>query len=394
MRGRRISFNLVFEIMNAGMIGLITGAFLGAFPFGSGVIGALIGGGIGAVFLSALILLLRLKKWNKAKLIVLYGSIGILPGLLIGGSKILGLGIVGAQTFGLISAIIYATVIYKLVDYLVKSEKYILYPGHYAVLFLLGSISVFITILVVGILSNVLDFEALILKLPFLLTTFLVVGVLVLLYIVSLLVKKKIFETWSQAFKKSLLTLAVLTGLLVMILAVTALTRFGYIPLNTIIFIASGFIIPYGIGLGLPLSLGFLMAFNTNRPLLGSVLALIGSGFVMFIGIQVAPMLLLPGSGLMWAGLITGLFMLMFALSALFKPETHFFAGTSIIIFSILSFLGAAGGLIIGGILGLVGGILIASWAGLEKTVDHAPDMKRSKGSTDIPTVPSDTVSG
>ncbi|MFA8438422.1 DUF6114 domain-containing protein [Pueribacillus sp. YX66] len=393
MRKFNMNFSLLFEIINAAMIGLITGSFLGAFPFGFGMYGALVGGGVGAVFLTSFILLLRFKKWETAKLIVKYGSIGVLPGVLIGGSKIIGLGITGALTFGLISAIIYGTAVYKLVDYHSKSEKYILYPGHYAVLFLLGSISVFITILVVGFLTNILDLEALILELPFMLIVSLMTGIFIFIYIISFLVKKRKYVTWTHAFKKSLFTLGFLLGLIVLIFAAIGFTRSGYFPLNTMIYIVAGFVIPYTIGLGLPLSLGYLMAFNTNRPVMGSIFCIVGSGFVIFIGIQVAPMLLLPNSGLMWAGLITGLFMLMFGLSALFKPETHFFAGTSIIIFSILSFLGAAGGLIIGGLLGLAGGILIASWDGLEKTVNHDRNENTSNSSSSIPTVPTDTVS-
>lgn len=135
------------------------------------------------------------------------------------------------------------------------------------------------------------------------------------------------------------------------------------------IYTVLGIAVPYGTGLFLPLSFGYLLSLNSNRPVKGAVLAIVGSLFVIGIGISVAPMLLLLGSGLMWAGLIMGLFMMMFSLSVLFRPESHFFAGCSIIVLSILSFLGAAGGLIIGGVLGLIGGTLIAAWAGNEKTV-------------------------
>lgn len=394
MKRLKLNLTVLAEIMTAGMVGLITGAFLGAFPFGFGMKGAIIGGAIGLVLLTALILLLHLKNWETAKTIAKYASIGVLPGVLIGGSKIVGLGVTGAQLFGLASAIIYATVIYKLVDYLIEKERYILYPGHYGVLFLLGSISVFITILVVDVLTNVFDFEALILQIPFLLTITSVGVTFIFIYLLSVVLVKRKLLTWSEAFRKRLSLFLILIGIFALILIVSALTRNGLIPLNSMVYIAAGILVPYGIGLGLPLSLGFLMAHNENRPVMGSVFSIIGSGFVMFIGIQVAPMLLLPGSGLMWAGLITGLFMLMFALSALFKPETHFFAGLSIIIFSILSFLGAAGGLIIGGILGLVGGILIASWAGRDHTVTHDPDTQQSKGSKDLQVTPSDTITG
>lgn len=375
------------------IIGLVTGAFLGGFPLKLGLTGAILGGISGAIILFSLSLFFKFRKLDRANTIVKYASIGILPGMLIGGSKILGLGATGALILGAISSVIYATVIYKLLNRHEKSERYVSFKGDYIVLFLLGSISVFITILVLDFLGNILDFEALILKLPYTLTMSLVGFVALCVYLLSLIGKKRKLKTWSDAFKANHLLLASLGGTLILILTITLITRQGYIPLNTIIFIAAGIVIPYAIGLILPLSLGYLLARNTNRPVMGAVFSIIGSIFVMVIGISVAPMLLLPGSGLMWAGLITGLFMLMFALSVLFKPESHFFAGCAIIVMSILSFLGAAGGLIIGGLLGLVGGVLIASWAGLEKTVDHDPNTGQSKGSTDISITPSDTVS-
>lgn len=377
-------------MVTVAVIGVVTGGFIGGLPLGKGMLGAGFGGVIGAAVLVIASLFFKFKKWEIANTVLKYASIGILPGVLIGGSKILGLGANGALFFGGISSVIYATVIYKLTERHEKAGRFIHFQGHYTVLFLLGSVSVFITILVLDLLGNILDFEALILKLPLALTLT-GVGVAILgIYFISLLRKKKKLETWSKAFKANHVLLMSLGGLFVLLFAITLLTRQSFIPLNMVIFIVAGVIIPYAIGLILPLSLGYLLASNTNRPVMGAVFALIGSVFVMIIGISVAPMLVLPGSGLMWAGLITGLFMLMFALSALLKPESHFFAGCVIIVMSILSFIGAAGGLIIGGLLGFVGGVLIAAWAGLEKEVDHDIDIK---GKGDFSTAPSDTVS-
>lgn len=386
---KRLNWSLIAELITAGMVGLFTGAFLGAFPLGLGKFGALAGGVIGIVLLVALTFLFHLKQWEKAKTITKYASIGILPGMLIGGSKILEFGVAGAQIFGIISAVLYATVIYKLVDYLVNKEHYVVYPGHYGLFFLLGSISVFITILVTDFVVNLVDFKALIMKIPLAITLLAALGLFAVLYFIILGVQKKKSESWNEAFRKSLISLYALAGIFVVIAGGLAFIQFDIISFTLILKLVAGLIIPYAIGLGLPLAIGFLMAHNENRPILGCVLSIIGSGFVMFIGIQVAPMLLLPGSGLMWAGLITGLFMFMLSIAVLFKPETHFFAGLSIIIFSILSFLGAAGGLIIGGLLGLLGGVLIASWAGLDKPVDVDED----KQSPITPNVQSDTVS-
>ncbi|QQK78701.1 hypothetical protein HUG20_01485 [Salicibibacter cibi] len=68
------------------------------------------------------------------------------------------------------------------------------------------------------------------------------------------------------------------------------------------------------------------------------------------------------------------------------------FTGSSIIIFSILSFIGAAGGLIIGGLLGIAGGILIAAWNGSVPKKDDYDEME--EGSQDISSASPHTVNG
>lgn len=380
----------VLESLTLIIIGFVTGSFIGGLPLGYGLTGALIGGVTGAVILTVLVQLMKFKQWHTAADIIMYVTIGLLPGLLIGGSAIIGLGVTGAILFGIVSSIIYSTVIYKWIKTSEQKARYIRYPGHYTVLFLLGSLSVFIAILVIDFLGNVLNFEELILKIPLFPTITGIVGLAFPFYIIRLFFQKRKHEAWSEAFRANRRLLIGLLSLAILISATLFSVHAGWIPLNTLIYTVAGIFIPYGIGLILPLSFGFLLAFNENRPVMGAVFALVGSIFVILIGISVAPMLLLPGSGLMWAGLITGLFMLMFSLSALFKPETHFFSGCSIIVLSILSFLGAAGGLIIGGILGIVGGTFIAAWAGRD-TVSKDDDASVTNHDVQIE---SNTVSG
>jgi hypothetical protein len=115
---------------------------------------------------------------------------------------------------------------------------------------------------------------------------------------------------------------------------------------------------------------GFVLASNRKRPALGSVISFVGGCFILWFGISIAPLLFLPGSGLLWSGLIMGSFLILFSLLSLIYLQMRVILGSLIIVVSILSFVGAAGGLILGGIFGMLGGVLIVSW--------HPPDMQPS----------------
>lgn len=112
---------------------------------------------------------------------------------------------------------------------------------------------------------------------------------------------------------------------------------------------------------------GFLVAINRRRPILGAVFAMIAGALVLWVGISIAPMLFLPGSGLYWAGMVMGLMIIGCSLLAVAFPKSHIPMGIAIVAFSILSFIGAAGGLIVGGLIGLLAGSLIVSWIGPEE---------------------------
>ncbi|NLM23672.1 MAG: hypothetical protein GX210_06275 [Firmicutes bacterium] len=128
----------------------------------------------------------------------------------------------------------------------------------------------------------------------------------------------------------------------------------------------------------LPLSIGFIFAANRFRPLLGGLLALLGGGLVLWVGISIAPMLFLPGSGLYLAGLVFGSLMLALSLMAFFTPPLHRFIGCALMAISVLSYVGAMGGVIIGGILGIIGGALVFSWNGLEQEAARAISEEES----------------
>lgn len=124
-------------------------------------------------------------------------------------------------------------------------------------------------------------------------------------------------------------------------------------------------LVPLMCSLILSVPLGFIVAANRFRPFIGGLLALAGGLLVLWVGINIAPILFLPGSGLYWAGLVFGLLICVTAVIAIAYPQMHIVLGAATIAFSILSFVGAAGGLILGGIFGILGGTLTVAWNGL-----------------------------
>lgn len=116
------------------------------------------------------------------------------------------------------------------------------------------------------------------------------------------------------------------------------------------------------IGSLLSFPLGVMIASNRYRPIIGGVLILIAGTLVSWVGINIAPILFMPKSGLYWMGMIVGLTMCAVAFLAFALSDKHLTLGIAAIILSILSFLGAAGGLVIGGLLGILGGAMVLAW--------------------------------
>ncbi|MBE3552015.1 MAG: hypothetical protein IMX06_04010 [Kyrpidia tusciae] len=116
---------------------------------------------------------------------------------------------------------------------------------------------------------------------------------------------------------------------------------------------------------------GYVFALNRSRPAWGGLLSLGAGGLVLWVGISIAPLLFLPGSGLMWAGLVIGSCMAAAALLSLVIPRSHSVIGITLILLSILSFVGAAGGLVVGGLLGVIGGSLVFAWQGTPLEVER-----------------------
>jgi len=124
---------------------------------------------------------------------------------------------------------------------------------------------------------------------------------------------------------------------------------------------------------------GIIFSRNHNRPLFASLLGILSGGLVLWVGINVAPLLFLPGSGLMWAGMVIGALMLVVSVLPLIYPKFSLVLGGLLIFFSILSFVGATGGLIVGGLLGILSGSLIASWQGAAGQPQIVQEVDESK---------------
>lgn len=108
--------------------------------------------------------------------------------------------------------------------------------------------------------------------------------------------------------------------------------------------------------------LGVMVASNRYRPVIGGTLILIAGALVTWVGINIAPILFMPKSGLYWMGMIVGLTIFAIGCLTFALAEKHLALGIMAIILSIISFLGAAGGLIVGGILGIFGGAMVLAW--------------------------------
>ncbi|QQK78700.1 hypothetical protein HUG20_01480 [Salicibibacter cibi] len=226
---------LILDALGMAIIGLLTGFFVGGLVLGLGMPGGIAGGIMAAAFLVLFTLTFHFLEWEVANRKVKYASIGILPGVLIGGTQLMGFGILGAITFGTVNAIIFAAVLDPIIQNYVKKERYVLYPGHYLVVFFLGTISAFIMIQVVGITSRMVDFEAVVSALPLLMTSVIVFGTVLAICFVGLAVKKRQLESWRMAFKARRLLLIMSVGLGIAITGVITFVHHGIVLSETLV---------------------------------------------------------------------------------------------------------------------------------------------------------------
>ena len=133
---------------------------------------------------------------------------------------------------------------------------------------------------------------------------------------------------------------------------------------------------------------GAALSRQPYRPVLGTLLGFLSGGLVLWFGIQVAPMLFLPGSGLLWAGTVIGIAILVAAIVPVIYPKSALVTGLIMIGLSILSFIGATGGLIAGGLVGILAGATFASWEGQPHGLGVSQPMPGAQEPTGAVTAP------
>ncbi|OYD06983.1 DUF6114 domain-containing protein [Paludifilum halophilum] len=110
---------------------------------------------------------------------------------------------------------------------------------------------------------------------------------------------------------------------------------------------------------------------KSKRPRAGLVLLLLSGAITLYIPVQLYWLAFVPGS-FAFTGILFGT--LLFACGGIgwMMPQYCRLLGIFGILFSILSLIGALGGLVIGMLLGIVGGCLCFAWR-------NDPDPKKSK---------------
>ena len=133
------------------------------------------------------------------------------------------------------------------------------------------------------------------------------------------------------------------------------------------------------------------MSQSESYPDVAFVLSLIGGIFVVLIGLIVmlvgaALTFMVGGLGGIFGllGVIWGAVIIYSAVQIKLNPSQHSTWGVLIIVFSLVSWIGAFGGLIIGFLLALIGGILALAW---NQTTTNAPTAYSPQPSTSQPTV-------
>jgi len=108
---------------------------------------------------------------------------------------------------------------------------------------------------------------------------------------------------------------------------------------------------------------------SKGKPGAAFILSLVGGLFVLLGGIATTVIgatftLFVGGIGgvLGILGIVWGILILVFASRLNSDPGSHSTSGALIVVFSVLSWVGAIGGFFIGFLLGLIGGILAITW--------------------------------
>jgi hypothetical protein len=98
-----------------------------------------------------------------------------------------------------------------------------------------------------------------------------------------------------------------------------------------------------------------------RRPFWGSIWLLVAGALVLLGPVSLMRFALFPGNTI-WAGLLVGALIVVMGLIQLFLPAFSVITGSIAVVLSLVSLIVAAGGFIIGMLLGIVGGALSVAW--------------------------------
>lgn len=119
---------------------------------------------------------------------------------------------------------------------------------------------------------------------------------------------------------------------------------------------------------------------RATRPFWGAVLLILASLLIAWVPMQFAIELLFIGGAFTVVGLVFAVIVFLLGVFALLRPDLSTILGITGIAFSVLSLIGALGGLLFGAVLGIAGGALCVAWTPPEG-IEREPE-RSSIGST------------
>lgn len=98
-----------------------------------------------------------------------------------------------------------------------------------------------------------------------------------------------------------------------------------------------------------------------QRPFWGATLSLLAGLIILWVPVNLAQIAFLPGS-MAFVGYLFGGLIIILSILVYIYPQFSSILGVFIMFFSVLSVMGALGGLFVGTILGIIGGSLAIAW--------------------------------
>lgn len=124
-------------------------------------------------------------------------------------------------------------------------------------------------------------------------------------------------------------------------------------------------------------------AWRHDRPFWGGALLMLAGLVIGWVPAQFAPELIFIGGTFTVIGLVFAAFVFLTGAFALYRPDLSTILGVSGVALSILSLLGALGGLFVGMLIGIVGGNLCVAWKHPDAAEEDATGETTSASAAD-----------